>query len=817
MQTLWQDIRFGARMLLKNPGVTAIAVITLALAIGANTAIFSVVDAVALRPLAYKNPERLVSLWENVPNRGRWRVTPANFFDWKKQNSAFEDVVAFGASTLTLTGDGEPEQLQGTRVSNGYFSVIGVEPKFGRGFVADEFEAGKNQVVVLSEQFWKRRYGGDPNILNKALTLDGSSYTVVGVMPAGIYPGWPTVSAKISFESDQQEYWTPLTFTPQRAANRNSHVLGVLGRLKPNATIAQAQADMNSLAARLSQEYAENKGQGIIVNPFINEMVGAVRPALFTMLGAVGLVLLIACANIAGLLLAQHATRGKEVAIRAALGAGRGRLIRQFLVEGLLLSLLGTGAGILLARFGIDFILKLVPAQYPRFSQTQIDARVLGFTILLLVATCLLFALLPAWQGSKPKLQAALEQGRRVSGAGAGRQRFRQLLVVFQISMAVMLVISAGLLVKTFWRLRHVDPGFEANKVVSFTLGLPATRYGDNQRVNTFYKQLLDRITSLPGVESASIAYDHPLETNWVDAFGIVGRPERPDENGSANFSPVSWDYFRTVGARIVGGRTFTALDDQDHPGVAIVNESFARKYFPNEKALGQRLQLNAPGRLWNNQRLTTFEIVGIAHDVKSAGLSADSEPTYYVPATQAPLQNMTLLVRTQGDPEAIVPSLRSAVLALDPNQPIANIKTMESVVADSIAQPRLSMLLMGLFGVLALLLAAVGIYGLLSYAVAQRTQEMGIRMALGARVGDVLKLILKQGMGLVLIGEALGLVAAFAFTRLLRTLLFGVTPTDLPTFIAVSAVLTAVALVASYLPARRATKVDPLVALRCE
>lgn len=816
MQTLWQDLRYGARMLLKNPGVTAIAVITLALAIGANTAIFSVVDAVAIRPLAYRNPERLVSLWENVPQRGRWRVTPANFLDWKKQNKTFDDVGAFGASTLTLTGDGEPEQLQGTRVSNGYLSAIGVEPKLGRAFAAEEFEVGKSGVLILSDQFWKRRYGADPNIVNRAVTLDGESYTIIGVMPAGIYPGWPTVSAKISFESEQQQYWTPMTFTPQRAANRNSHVLGVVGRMKPGVTVQQAQADMNNIAAQL-QAYPENKNQGIIVNPFLNEMIGGVKPALLMMLGAVGLVLLIACANIAGLLLAQQAARAKEVAIRAALGAGRGRLIRQFLLEGLLLSALGTGAGILLARFGIDFIIRLVPSQYPRFNQTQIDLRVLGFTVVLSAATCLLFTLVPAWQGSKPKLQTALEQGRRVSGHGSGRQRFRQMLVVFQISMAVMLVISAGLLVKSFWRLRSVDPGFEPTRIVSLTVGLSSAQYGDNQKINLFFSQMLDRLSAVPGVESASIAYDQPLETNWVDVFSVVGRPERADENGSANFNPVSGNYFHTVGARFVSGRSFNSLDDAEHPGVAIVNESFARKYFSGEPVLGQRLQLNAPGRIWNNQKLTTFEIVGLVRDLKSSGLSQDSDPTYYVPAAQAPLQDMTVLVRTQSDPTAIVPALRGAVLAVDPNRPVANVKTMENIVADSIAQPRLSMLLMGLFGALALLLAAVGIYGLLSYAVTQRTQEMGIRMALGARVVDVLTLVLKQALTLVLIGEVLGLAAAFAFTRVLRTLLFGVTPTDLATFVVVAAVLTAVAFVASYLPARRATKVDPLVALRYE
>lgn len=817
MNTLLQDLRYGARMLLKNPGVTAIAVITLALGIGANTAIFSVVDTVALRPLPYKNPDRLVSLWENVPGRGRWRVTPANFFDWKKQNTVFENVAAFGSSTLTLTGDSEPEQLLGTRASSGYFSVVGVEPKLGRSFLAEEYEPGKGRVVILGNSFWQRRYAGNEGIINKEITLDGASYTVVGVMPEGIYPVWPTTSGKISFDSNEQQFWTPMSFSAQWETNRTAHVLGVLGRLKPNVTLDQARTEMNTIGARLEQAYAANKGEGIIVNAFMNEMVGNVRPALFTLLGAVALVLLIACANIAGLLLAQHATRGKEVAIRAALGAGRARLVRQFILEGLLLSLFGTVAGILLARFGIDLIIKLVPAQYPRFSQTQLDLRVLAFTVLLSIITCLLFTLLPALQASKPDLQATLEQGRRVSGPGAGRQRFRQLLVVFQISMAVMLVISAGLMVKSFWILRHVDPGFKADNVLSLTVGLPPAKYSDNQKINAFFNQLIDRVSNLPGVRSAAISYDHPLEANWVDAFSVVGRPADPKQSDSATFNPVSWDYFQTIGARVVSGRGFTAQDDQDHPGIVVVNESFVRKYFPNESALGQRLQLAAPARLWNNQRLSSFEIVGIVGDVKSAGLNADAEPTYYVPASQAPLQNMTVLVRTQSEPLALIPALRGAVLSIDPNQPISSIKTMENIVADSIAQPRLSMMLMGLFGMLALLLATVGIYGLLSYAVTQRTHEMGIRMALGARMTDVLSLILKQGMMLVVIGEVLGLLGALALTRLLKTLLFGVAPTDASTFVAVSVVLTVVALLACYLPARRATKVDPLEALRYE
>jgi putative ABC transport system permease protein len=818
MNTLLQDLRYGARMLLKNRGVTAIAVMTLALGIGANTAIFSVVNAVMLRPLPYKNPDRVVSLWESVPQHGRWRVTPANFLDWRKQSTLFEDMAAFGASTMTLTGTVEPEQMLGTRASEGYFAVLGVEPILGRSFLSEEYEPGKGRVVILGHGFWQRRFGGDSKIINTAITLDGASYTVTGVMPPGIYPVWPTVSGRISFDQNEAQFWIPMSFNAQWAAVRTAHVLGVVGRLKSGVTIEQARAEMNTIGARLEQEYVANKGEGILVNQFMNEVVGNARPALLTLLGAVGLVLLIACANIAGLLLAQHAGRSKEIAIRAALGAGRARLVRQFFLEGLLLSIMGTATGIALAMLGVDLMLKIMPSQLPRLSQTQLDVRVLAFTLLLSFITCLVFGLVPAWYASKPDLQVTLEHGSRTSGSGVLRQRFRQSLVVFQIGMAFMLVIGAGLLMKSFWRLREVDPGFKPENVLSLSLTLPQSKYAEAQKVSAFYNELLERISGLPGVDAAAVAYDHPLQSNWVDSFTIEGKPApAPGESSSANFNPVSWNYFRAVGARVISGRQFTAQDDQDHPGVVIVNQAFVRRYFPNEQALGQRLRLSPPARIWNNQRLTSFEIIGIAGDVKSGGLNAESEPSYYVPAAQAPLQDMVVLVRTSGDPTALAPAIRKEVWAMDANQPISNINTMEKIVAESIAQPRLSMLLMGLFGALALILAAVGIYGLLSYAVTQRTQEMGIRMALGAKTSDVLKLILTQGMTLALIGVAIGLIGSFALTRLLAGLLFGVTPTDAVTFISVSVVLIGVALLACYFPARRATKVDPLMALRYE
>ena len=818
MITLINDLLYGVRMLLKHPGVSAIAVVTLALGIGANTAIFSVVNAVLLNPLPYKTPDRLVSLWANVPGHGRWRVSPANFFDWKKQNTVFEDVSAFGQNSLTFTGNGEPEQLTGASVSAGYFAVVGVEPFLGRSFTPEEYEPGKGQVVILGHAFWQRRFGGDMSIVNRNITLDGKTFTVVGVMPAGVYPVTPLTSGHLAFDEQRQNFWTPMSFTPGWASVRTAHVLGVVARLKPGVTMQQATTEMNTIGARLEQAYVANRGEGIIVSPFMNELVGDVRPALLTLLGAVALVLSIACANVAGLLLAQHAGRSKEIAIRAALGAGRARLVRQFFIEGLLLSLIGTVAGVALAAVGTKVLLQFVPAGVPRLAQVSINWQVLGFTMLISLVTCLIFGLVPAWHASKPDLHTALEQSGRSSGPGAGRLRFRQALVVFQVSIAVMLVIGAGLLIKSFWLLQRVDPGFQSEGVLTANLTLTMSKYTEPDKVNRFHQQLLEKLAAMPGVKHATIAYDNPMSSSWVDSFEIEGRVTPPDSKSqSANFIPVGPDYFDTVGLKLITGRTFTPQDDQDHPGALIVNEAFVKNYFPNENPLGQKIKPSPPGRIWQNKKLTSFEIVGVVRDVKLAGLEAPSEPAYYVPASQAPLADMALLVNTTTDPLSIVGAVRQAVWSIDPDQPISNVNTLAKIVDNSIAQRRLNMLLMGLFGGLAMLLSAVGIYGLLSHAVTQRTQEMGIRMALGARVGDVLKLVLRQGMTLALAGEAIGLIGAFILTRLIRGLLFGVTPNDAMTFVAVAGVLAVVALLACYLPARRATKVDPLVALRYE
>jgi putative ABC transport system permease protein len=807
-------------MLMKNPGVSAVAILTLALGIGANAAIFSVVNTVLLRPLPYNEPERLLALWENVPAHGQWRASPANFLDWKNQNTTFAGMAAYGGSSMTLTGEGEPERLLGARVSSGYFEVLGVSPALGRAFLSEEYEPGKGQVVILDHSLWQRRYGADRNIIKKSITLDGSSFQVVGVMPPGLYPVRPTTSGRISFDDQEQQYWLPMSFTAEWASVRGAHVLGVIGRLKAGVTLEQASAEMNTIAARLEQEHEANRGEGIIVSPFMKEVVGDVRQALFTLLAAVGMVLLIACANIAALLLAQHAARSKEIAIRVALGARRRRLVTQFFTEGLMLSTIGAVVGIGLAVVGMSTLLKFIPPGIPRLGQTGLDWTVLSFTLILSVATCFVFTLMPALQASNPNLHATLEQSGRRSGPSAQFPWLlvRKFLVVFQISIAVILVVSAGLLIKSFWLMKQVDPGFRPERVLSLNVTLPRSKYSDPAKINQFFNQLNDGISNLPGVESAAIAYDHPLQANWVDSFEIEGHVPTPGETSlSANFNSIGPEYFQTVGTQLITGRHFTSLDDPDHPGVVIVNEAFVKHYFPNEMPLGRRIRPAPPARIWDNERLTSFEIVGIVRDVKSSGLQAAGAPTYYLPATQAPLEDMVILVRTSSEPTALFPALRGAVWAVDPNQPISNVSTLEQIVSDSVAKPRFNMFLMGLFGGLALILAVVGIYGLLSYVVSQRTHEMGIRMALGADRKEILKLVLRQGITLAVVGEVLGLAGALAVARLLKGLLFGVGPADSSTFLAVGAGVIIVALLACYVPARRATKVDPLEALRYE
>src|SRR5499426_1340772 len=820
MQTIWQDLRYGARMLRKHPGFAMAAALTLALGIGGSTAIFSIVQTVLLRPLGFPAAERELALWERAPEgkQPRSRAAPGNFYDWREQNQSFAEMAAFAASVMTLTGAGEPEQLRGAMVTPSYFKVLDARPALGREFLPEESQPGKNRVALLSQGVWQRRFGADPNILGQNITLDDNSYTVIGVMGPGLFPAWPATTGKFSFEQSQRQFWVPLTETAQQRANRRSHVWGVIGRLKEGVTLRHAQAEMDGVGARLAEQHPQfNRGEGIILRPFADELVGDVRPALLILFGAVGLVLLIACANVAGLLLARYALRQKEVAIRAALGAGRARLLRQFLTEGLLLSLLGGALGVWLAEAGMDWLLKLIPVEIPRLAETSLDLSVLGFTLCLSLLTSLLFGLAPALQASRRDLREALQDGGRGS-IGARPQRLRRALVSAQIALAVMLLIGAGLLIRSYERLQRVNPGFNPERLLAAELNLPPTRYAQWRQVSGFYDQLLERVRQLPGVESAAFAYDHPLEANWIDSFSIEDRlGPATGERPSAWLRIVSAGYFRMAGEALLRGREFSAQDDPEHPGAVIINEAFAAQYFPHEDPLGKRLRITTPSGFWGAQIPTSFEIVGVAGNVKFLGLNADSAAAYYLPDKQFPQQSMSLLARTSGAHLSSAAALRQAVLSVDHAQPIATVRTLESLMTAQTARARFNTVLMGLFGAVALALAMLGVFGLLSYQVTQQAGEFGLRMALGAQPGDVLRLVIRQGFMPVIAGAVCGLLGALALTRLMTALLFGIGATDLPTFVGVALLLSGVALLACWIPARRAAKVDPMVALRCE
>jgi putative ABC transport system permease protein len=815
MSHFFQDLRFGVRILLRKPGFTLIAIVTLALGIGANTAIFSVVNAVLIRPLPYLEPDRLVSLWETQLDKGvsRFRVAPANFLDWQSRNQSMEAMAAFSSSSLTLTGSGEPEQLGGASVSEGYFSTLGVQPALGRAFLPEEHKSGRGQVVILDHGLWQRRFGADSRVIGKTILLDGSRYEIVGIMPSGIYPTQPATVARLPFDPSRQQYFVPMRLEGEWAANRRSHVLGVIGRLKNGVSLEQARAEMTALGSTLAEDYAANRGEGVLVTRFIDEVVGEARPAILILFGAVAVVLLIACANVAGLLVAQIVSRRREIAVRCALGASRARIIRQFLSEALLLAL-GAGAlGVWLASLGVDGLMRIIPLEIPRLEQVTIDRTALVFTLVLSIITSLIVSLVPALQASKPDLQNALKEGARSS---TGDRKFRRSLVIAQVALAVVLVVSATLLMKSFGRLRSVDPGFDPDHTFVASLTLPQSKYGQWQRVIEFYDQLVAGVKSIPGVKAAAIGYDHPLQTNWIDSFTIERRLQT-EQSPSADLHLISPDYFDAIGIALKHGRTFTQQDDVDHAGAVIINEAFAARYFPDEDPLGQRITATTASRMVSKRMPSRFEIVGVVQDVKSHGLAEAVEPAYYIPARQFPQADMQVFVRTDGDPVLLTDAFREQVRIIDVDQPVSSITTMERLLSNAVAQPRFNMVMMGLFGGLALTLAAIGIYGLLAQSVNGRTREIGVRMALGAQPADVLRSVIGEGMVLSVTGTAAGLVIALATTRLMSKLLFEVSATDPATFVVITLLLLIVALLACYIPARRATKVDPMVALRCE
>jgi len=804
-----QDLSYGIRQLVKSPTFTLVAVLAIALGVGANTAIFSVVNAVLLRPLSYQDPDRLVTILEDYDRP----VAPGNIADWRKQNHVFEDIGSAESWTPNLSKTGQAESVKALRVSPNLFPMLGVQPLLGRFFGADEDKAGNEHVVILSYASWQRRFGGNPEIVGHPITLQGEPFTVVGVMPAGFQfaPFWVT----------KAELWVPLALG-QGAASREVQSLRAFARLKPGASLQQARSEMATITAQLEAQFP-GTNRHITVQLLKDKVVGDVRPALLVLLAAVSFVLLIACANVAHLLMARGAARQREIAVRTALGAERWRIIRQFLIESLLLALLGGGAGLLLAFRGMTVLTALIPASLPRAESIKLDLPVLLFTAAISILTGLVFGVVPALQASRVNLRNALHEAGRGGGDSLRHNRLRSVLVGSEFALAFLLMIGAGLMVRTLLALRAIDPGFEAHHVLSAVLSLAGSEEAQPQKRFPFYKQVVERVATLPGVESVSVINHAPLTGDtWGFPFSIEGRPAaRPGEAAHAIYRVILPGYFRTMGISLLRGRDISESDSMDVPGVVIVNQRMARTYWPGEDAIGKRITLDGSSR-----SPSWLTVIGIAQDAKQDGWTSASRPEMYLPVLQSReylndpsshFQYMTLMVRTTGEPAAIANDLKAAVGALDQNVAVSQIETMDQAVADLNAQPRFEFWLLGSFAGLAVLLAALGIYGVMSYSVSRRAHELGVRMALGAAPGDVVRLVVRQAMTLALVGSFCGLMAAVALTRTMSSFLYGVRPIDLPTYAAAAAAISAVALLASHIPARRATRVDPVRALRSE
>jgi len=801
IEDLWQDFRFSLRSLLKRPGFTAIALLALALGIGANTAIFSLVNAVILQPLPYRDPDRLISVYGTRNRSTQGSVGPTDFLDYRSQNKTFEQFAASGSMMLpmNLTGSGEPERLNASIITGNYFDTFGVRPALGRGFSLENEKTGQDHVTVLSHAFWQTRFGGDPNIVNKTINLDGKAYEVLGVMPAEVVLPQPA------------QLWVPINFDADPEMKmRNARFLRGIGRLKEGVTLDQAQTDTDLIAAQLEQQYPDsNTGWSLRLIPLREILVGGSRTMLFILFGAVGFVLLIACANVANLLLVRAAARQKEIAMRTALGASRLRIIRQMITESLLLAIFGGALGALLAVAGVKLLVSLGEDNIPRTANVKIDATVLAFTLLISLATGLLFGLAPAIRTMKENLVDALKDGIRGGSEATVKNRTRSLLVVFESAIAVMLLIAAGLLIRSLVALQNVDPGFDPNNVLTLRVDLPRQKYNTPEKASNFFEQLETRVAGLPGVEAVGLITDLPLSGEARDMpYRVEGRPATSDI-AFVDFRRVNKNYFSAMRIPLRRGRNFTEQEVRQSDKAIVVSQAFVDSVFPNEEALGKRLII------WSGIRNEPYEIIGIVGDTRYQSLQGEPSATMYVPTRE--LLFVNLVIRTQGDPLSLVGGVRKEVNALDPDQPIAAIRPMTEWVAMSAAGARYRTTLLGLFALLAMILAATGIYGVMSYSVAQRTQEIGVRMALGARPLDVLKLVVRQGMMLALIGVIVGLAGALALTRVMSSLLFGVTERDPITFVAVAALLIVVAFISCFVPAHRATKVDPLVALRYE
>ena len=807
MEALFHDIRFGARMLRRSPGFTAVATIALALGIGGNTAIFSVVNAVLLRPLPYDQPDRIMSVFATAPDRGLAR-TSSSFYRATAiadRSELFEKGGAYTFDTTNLTGIDEPRQLTAIRMTSGVLDVLRVRPALGRNFVADEDKPGGAQAVILSHSLWEKQFGSAQDVLGRSITLDGTSYTVVGVM-----------GSRFNFPTPQVDVWLPRIFEPsflnRDAVERGAGYLNILGRLKPGAGRQQVQAEMESIISSTNRPDHPDVSFGVEVVPMPDVATQGVRPTLFILLGAVAFVLLIACANVANLLLAKAAGRQKEIAVRAALGASRARLIRQFLTESVLLALMAGVLGALLAGWGVEVLVTAATGNIPRAAEINVDSSVLGFTALIALLTGIIFGLAPAIQLSSADLNEALKDTSRGSTGGIRKARTRSVLVVAEVALSVVLLIGAGLLIKSFVLLQRVDTGFNPAHLLVANISLPTSRYSEATQRSGFYTRLCDDLVTVPGVISAAATQSIPLSNGDARTpIAIDGRPVTPiGERPIVVLGIVTPDYFRTMGIPLLQGRVFTSQDNATSPVTLVINQSFARRFFPNENPVGQRLLLGLT-------QPQSREIVGVVGDVRQTGLDTAPAEAFYISADQRPQLAMSVVIRTEGPPLSLTSAVRARILAIDKDQPIASIQTMDEVVSNSVSNQRFTSLLLGTFAGVALLLATIGIYSVMAYIVSQRTGEIGLRMAIGASTNDVVRLVVGQGMTMTIIGVVIGLAGAFGLTRVMTSLLFSVSATDLLTFSLVPLLLTGVALGACLVPARRATRVDPMVALRYE
>ena len=810
MDSIIKDIRYGVRGLLKHPGFTAIVVITLALGIGASTAIFSVVNSVLLRRLPYRNADRIVAIQEHDPNGKRGQSTSANFLDWRAQNTVFEHLAAIKQTTTNLALSDHAERLELAQTNANFFDVFGIMPQYGRLFIPQDEQAGHEPVVVVSNTLWQRRFGSDPSLVGRQITLDGKNYTVVGVAPPGFqYP-------------DKTELWLPpLRLVPEMypdqdvTQSRRMGYLTVVASLKPGVSLQQAAGEMETITARLRQQFPDSNNRRFNrVVALHDHLIGDTNKLLWLLLGAVTFVLLIGCANVANLLLASGASRQKEMAIRTALGASRLRVVRQLFTESLILALVGGAFGLFIAYWGLTAITKLLPADFPRLNEIHMDLRVLGFTLAASILTGIVFGLAPALQISRSDVQEAIRETGRGTAGSRRQSRFRQALIVVEVALSVVLLAGAGLLFRSFLQLQSVNTGFVSQQVLTARLTPSGTNYVNDADCAKFYNGVIEKVSAIPGVQDAGLINTLPLYKGPTSGFRVEGRPvTTPDKWPSVNYRVVSSNYFRAMGIPVLQGRAYTDRDDEKAPLVMIVNQQVAEEIFPGENPVGKRITF---GGMTDGQP-RWFEIVGVVANVRSVELREAPTAELYFSARQDLWPAMSLVVRSTVEPGSLSASVRQAVNEVDRSVPVADLKTMDHIVSESITQPRFNLFLIALFGAVAMVLSAAGIYGVTAYTVTQRTHELGIRIALGAQVSDVLKMILGQGMVVIGIGLVVGLAAAFALMRLLRSLLFGVGENDPLTFVAITVVLVLVALIACYIPARRATKVDPLVALRYE